>query len=121
MNKVKACLSSDLIEGGYRLVEAGGMEIGLYRIEGKVYAWRNLCPHAGAPVCLGLVTGTTLPSEVYEYTYGKEQQVLRCPWHGWEFDLTTGSHLVEGSRVKLRGFEVVEEGGHIIILFRSRA
>jgi nitrite reductase/ring-hydroxylating ferredoxin subunit len=41
------------------------------------------------------VSGTSLPSKVYEYIYGREGCILRCPWHGWEFDLRTGEHLVD--------------------------
>lgn len=92
-------------EKGSLLVEVKGVEIGIFYLNGSYYAWRNLCPHAAAPVCRGTVSGTRLQSEVYEYEYGKEQQVLRCPWHGWEFDLLTGCHLAS-EHVKLRGYKV---------------
>ena len=46
-------------------------------------------------MCVGKISGTTLPSPVYEYDYGREGCILRCPWHGWEFDLKTGEHLVD--------------------------
>jgi nitrite reductase/ring-hydroxylating ferredoxin subunit len=74
-----------------------------------------MCPHAGAPVCAGLVGGTTLPSGVYEYRLGCEGAILRCPWHGWEFDLRSGEHLTD-SRIRLRGFPVVEEDGQLYVL-----
>jgi nitrite reductase/ring-hydroxylating ferredoxin subunit len=48
--------------------------------------------------------------------YGKDQEVLRCPWHGWEFDLTSGKHLADESGVKLRGYEVQVEGDQIYIV-----
>lgn len=83
--------------GGRRLVSVGRIEIGLFNVAGEIHAYRNACPHAGAPVCLGRVSGTSLPSQVYEYIYGKEGCILRCPWHGWEFDLRTGEHVVDPS------------------------
>lgn len=46
-------------------------------------------------MCLGRLSGTPLPSKVYEYIYGREGCILRCPWHGWEFDLTTGEQIVD--------------------------
>jgi nitrite reductase (NADH) small subunit len=52
-------------------------------------------PARRGPVCQGRVAGTSLPSKVYEYIYGMEGRILRCPWHGWEFDLATGTHLVD--------------------------
>jgi nitrite reductase (NADH) small subunit len=100
---------------GKEIVTVKGMEIGIYEVAGKYYAWRNVCPHAAAPVCEGKVTGTRLPSDVYEYICGRDQEILRCPWHGWEFDLLTGKHLAD-EKVKLRGFEVVVEDGEICVL-----
>ena len=67
----------------------------MFNVGGEFFAYRNICPHAGAPVCVGKISGTTLPSPVYEYDYGREGCILRCPWHGWEFDLRSGEHLVD--------------------------
>lgn len=106
---------SELAQLGRKIVEVKGMEIGVFEVAGQYYAWRNLCPHAAAPVCEGTVCGTRLPSMVYEYKYGKDQEILRCPWHGWEFDLMTGTHLVD-SNVKLRGYEVFVEEEQIYLL-----
>jgi nitrite reductase (NADH) small subunit len=85
----------DIPPGGRRIVSVGRTEIGLFNVGGEIRAYRNACPHAGAPVCLGRVSGTPLPSKVYEYIYGSEGCILRCPWHGWEFDLRTGEHIVD--------------------------
>lgn len=92
-------------------VRAGDTPIGLFRLEDRVVAWRDLCPHEAAPVCRGTVTGTRLTSAVSEYRYGRDQEILRCPWHGWEFDLVTGEHLAEGSGARLRSHPIeVREG-----------
>jgi hypothetical protein len=48
-----------------------------------------------ARLCVGKISGATLPSPVYEYAYGHKGCILRCPWHRWEFDLRTGEHLVD--------------------------
>lgn len=82
-----------------------GMELGVFNVGGRFVAYRNICPHAGAPVCVGRVCGTTLPSAVNEYLLAREGEIVRCPWHGWEFDLLTGEHLVDG-RTKLRAYPV---------------
>ncbi len=87
--------------GGRKLVTVGKIQLGIFNVAGKFFAYRNVCPHGGAPVCTGKISGTTLPSLVYEYDYGHQGCILRCPWHGWEFDLRTGRHLVdEGTRLK---------------------
>jgi nitrite reductase/ring-hydroxylating ferredoxin subunit len=88
------------------------IEIGVFNVGGRLVAYRNVCPHAGAPVCEGHICGTTLPSAVYEYSLAREGEILRCPWHGWEFDLLTGEHLVD-EKMKLRAYavETQESGG----------
>jgi nitrite reductase (NADH) small subunit len=77
-------------------------------VGGKLVAYRNVCPHAGAPVCQGRVCGTTLPGEVGEYSLAREGEILRCPWHGWEFDLLTGLQLVD-PKMKLKSYEVAAD------------
>ncbi|TDF94494.1 Rieske (2Fe-2S) protein [Paenibacillus piri] len=108
-------LTGELAAGGRKIVEVKGMELGIFHVNGGYYAWRNVCPHAAAPVCEGPVCGTRLPSMVYEYKYGKDREILRCPWHGWEFDLTDGSHLTDRA-VRLRGYEVEVDGEQIYVL-----
>ncbi|GIP40838.1 (2Fe-2S)-binding protein [Paenibacillus sp. J31TS4] len=107
---------TEIQENKQRIFQVQGLEIGLYCVEGRWFAWRNVCPHQGAPICKGRVCGTRLPSLVYQYEYGMEERILRCPWHGWEFDLTTGEHLVD-SGTKLRGYEVVCEGEDLFVVF----
>ncbi|WP_375430696.1 Rieske (2Fe-2S) protein [uncultured Friedmanniella sp.] len=106
---------ADVPERGPLLVRLGGMELGLYRVRGEVVAWRNHCPHLAAPVCRGRVTGTLLPSAVYAYEPGRDGEVLQCPWHGWEFDLVTGRHLVTGSDARLRGYPVEVRDGEVYV------
>lgn len=109
---------SSLPAGGHIDVDINGMEVGLYRIGDEIRAWRNFCPHQGAPVCRGTISGTNLASGVYEYKYGREGEILQCPWHGWEFDLLTGRHLVEQSKATLRGFHVEVEDDNIFVYTR---
>jgi nitrite reductase (NADH) small subunit len=95
MTRHPVAQADEIPPGGRKLVTVGRTEIGLFNVGGEMRAYRNACPHAGAPVCLGRVSGTSMPSGVYEYIYGLEGRILRCPWHGWEFDLVTGEHIVD--------------------------
>lgn len=97
------------------LVTVGSTEVGIYRVNGELVAWRNVCPHMAAPVCRGTISGTTLPSDVYTYEYGREGEILQCPWHGWEFDLITGRHLAAGSAARLRGYRVRVQGDEVYV------
>ena len=89
-----------------RIVELEGHQVGVISVEDSFFAIRNRCPHRPADVCQGTVGGTLLASAPHELDYGRHQRVLRCPWHGWEFDLETGRSLLEPDRFGLRVFPV---------------
>ncbi|MDF2658036.1 MAG: 2Fe-2S ferredoxin [Paenibacillus sp.] len=110
--------ADDLEDGGRTIVSVEGREIGVYRIGGQFYAVHNYCPHQGAPLCKGVVCGTTLPSDVYKYEYGRGGEIVRCPWHGWEFDIKTGKSLISG-KVRARTYKVEVSEGKVGIVIGS--
>jgi nitrite reductase (NADH) small subunit len=88
---------ADLRRDGRVVARVGGREVGVVRDpeNGRIWAIRNRCPHHGGPLCLGRIrereTGT--PGR-YKLS---GRRVLRCPWHGWEFDLESGRCLDDPS------------------------
>jgi len=100
---------SALPPGERRLVEADGRSIGVFNVDGQYYALRNQCPHQGAPLCMGAIKGMALPSKPGEYRWGREGEILRCPWHGWEFDITNGRSICNPHRMRVRTYEVTIE------------
>jgi len=100
---------SELPPGERRVVEVDGRSIGVFNVQGQFYALRNRCPHQGAPLCLGAIKGMALPSKPGEYRWGREGEILRCPWHGWEFDITSGRSIFNPHRVRVRTYEVTVE------------
>lgn len=107
-------------EGSRRIVDVGGRLVGVFASNGKFFAVQNLCPHALAPICINDLSGTTLPSSPGEYVYGLEGLVLRCPWHGWEFDVRTGEALFGTDRRRLAVFAVRAEANKVIVSMRRR-
>ncbi|BFT72579.1 Rieske (2Fe-2S) protein [Paenibacillus sp. P36] len=105
-----------LPEGSFKIVQVGKRSVGVYNVKGDYYAVLNYCPHQGAELCKGPVCGTTLESNVFEFIYGRDQEIVRCPWHGWEFDLKTGTSLFS-EKVRTRSYPVVVENGtvHLVI------
>jgi nitrite reductase (NADH) small subunit len=102
-------------EGTHRIIEVEGRSIGIYHIKREFYALHNSCPHEGAELCKGPVCGTTLPSDVNEFIYGRNQEIVRCPWHGWEFDIKTGKSLFS-ERVRTRKYNLVITDGQIGVI-----
>lgn len=108
----RICPAADLPVGQRKIIEVEGKSIGIFNVNGSFHAIRNNCPHQHAPLCLGPVGGTTLPGKPGEYNYGREGEIIRCPWHGWEFDLTTGRSVFNPHRCRVRSFNVTVEGGN---------
>ncbi len=91
------------------VARVGGREIGVLRDEdGTLYAVRNRCPHHGGPLCRGSLKERESGAPGSYELSGK--RVLRCPWHGWEFDLETGQCLDdERLRARVYPIEVVDD------------
>jgi nitrite reductase (NADH) small subunit len=100
--------------GGRKIVRIEGREIGIFNVDGGFYALRNSCPHQAARVCLGKVVGTALPSDVYEYRYGREGRILRCPWHEWEYDIATGEAVFDPS-IRVKTYPVEVSAGAVVV------
>lgn len=108
-------LDADAVpDGGHAVVTVEGRSIGIYRLGDSYYAINNYCPHQGAPMCAGLVSGTTLPSGVYEYEYGNAGEIIRCPWHGWEFNIRTGKSLFS-EKIWVKTYQVTVENGRVYV------
>lgn len=106
---------SELTPGSMKLVEVKGLSIGLFNVHGEFVAVLNLCPHELAPVCRGRLGGTTLPSPPGEYRWGREGEIIACPWHGWEFDLLTGKALAD-AKARLKRYDVVVEDDVVFVV-----
>jgi 3-phenylpropionate/trans-cinnamate dioxygenase ferredoxin subunit len=103
------CNAAELPVGAKKIVEIGSKSVGVFNVHGKYFAIRNVCPHQFAPLCKGRVTGTTAPSKVGEYVWEKEGEIIRCPWHGWEFDITTGRSIFNPHKVRVKTYDVTVE------------
>lgn len=113
--RFRVCAVSELEPGERVLRELNGRSIGVFNVDGRFYALHNRCPHRGGALCLGPVTGTTLAADDFRYVYGREGRIIRCAWHGWEFEIETGRALVD-PRVRAKMFPVVVENGDIYVL-----
>jgi nitrite reductase (NADH) small subunit len=111
----EVCRVDELAPGTRKIVEVRRRSIGVFNVDGKYFALRNQCPHKGAPLCEGTVGGTFLPSAPHEYVYGLEACVLRCPWHGWEFELDSGQLLFDNEGTRVKTYPVTIEDGMVIL------
>lgn len=113
-HRLVVCSAEEMQEGNRQLIEVNGVKIGLIRAEGVIYAFRNSCPHQGVPMLYGSVVGTMLPSKPHEYVYAHHNEIIRCPLHGWEFNLKTGKAMFSPD-VSIKTYEIKEENGEIVL------
>jgi 3-phenylpropionate/trans-cinnamate dioxygenase ferredoxin subunit len=101
----------DIAEGERKLVSLEGREIGVFNVKGEFYALLNKCPHSGAELCRGMVIGLAQSDEPGEYKLTRHGEFLRCPWHGWEFDIRTGQSWFDPAKVRTRAYKTTIEPG----------
>jgi nitrite reductase/ring-hydroxylating ferredoxin subunit len=93
------CLPGTSIE---RVV--AGRVVALANVAGNWHAIDGLCPHQGGPLGTGMLCGA----------------VLTCPWHGWQFDVTTGAHGISPT-VRQAVYDVEERDGEVFVRFAVAA
>ena len=94
----KVAKASEIPKGGAKVVEIGGRKVALFNCNGTLYATENVCAHRGGPLGEGMLSGTS----------------VTCPWHGWEFDVTTGASTMNPA-AKVHTFAVKVEGEDVLV------
>ncbi|MGY6211135.1 Rieske (2Fe-2S) protein [Cytobacillus firmus] len=112
------CPSDQLKSGSRKIIKLDQLEIALLNINEKLYAIRNECPHQGISMIYGPVTGTMVSSKPQEYKYGYDNEIIKCPLHGWEFNLKTGKSLFSPEKVSLLTYDVRRENEEIVLYLR---
>ena len=96
---------AEIPPGGRKLVEVGeGRRVVVFNLGGEFYALANRCPHQGGSLCDGIRTGHVTAPEPGVYSYERRGEMIRCPWHSWEFDIRTGKSWFDPRRVQVRQF-----------------
>jgi len=115
----RVCPLDEIPDRGGVLGRAGEVEVGIFRVGGRVYAYENRCAHQGGPVCTGDLVGRTVQvlgerREVVAEVFDEDEMHLACPWHGWEYDLATGE-LACDRRFRLRRYPVTVRDGVVYV------
>ena len=119
MTEHVVCDAADLGPGERVVADVNGLEIGVFNVDGDLYAFPNWCPHQGGPLCEGPVGGTSeetfdRDTLTYDLQWVKEGAVLRCPWHQWEFDMEDNCFLHDEDR-SLPSYTVHVEDGKVAL------
>ena len=84
--------------GEGRVFTVGARTLAVFNVEGRFYALDNACPHRAGPLGEGELDGA----------------VVRCPWHAWRWDVTTGANA-NNPALKVACFAVTVEAGAVLV------
>ena len=111
--------STDVPELGRLVIDLDQRTIGIFRVNCKLYAYDNVCPHQGGPVCQGKIMPKVRESieanhEAHGMVYDRSEMHIICPWHGAEYIITTGRHATVAD-IGLSAVDVQEQEGMVYV------
>ena len=101
--------------GSSKRIDVDGRAIAVFNVDGSLYGLRDICPHQGAALSQGVVIRCITADGPGEYELHPEQKFVRCPWHGWEYDLASGQSWSEPEHSRVRPFRVSVEPGRALL------
>jgi nitrite reductase/ring-hydroxylating ferredoxin subunit len=121
MPEVFAGTIGEIIESNDRkVIRHGDLEIGVLHRNGEFFAYRNHCVHQGGPACEGMIIAkvedVVLPDRTVSGQRFSDTEIhFVCPWHGVEYDLSTGA-CVPNPKRRLQKFNVVQKGNEVYVV-----
>jgi 3-phenylpropionate/trans-cinnamate dioxygenase ferredoxin subunit len=115
MSKHVVAAVRDIPPGSRRLVTVRGRPIAIFNVGGEFFGLFNRCPHQGGSLCEGELGGLVESDEPGQYRYTRQGEILRCPWHGWEFDIRTGQSWCDPARIQTRAYPVEVAAGQTVV------
>ena len=97
MESVHIANTSDIPAGEGKVFNAKGKAIAIFNVDGKFYAIDNTCKHQGGPLGDGFL----------------DENIVTCPWHGWQYDVTTGKSI--STPVHVTSYKLKVENSKILV------
>src|SRR4030081_3438809 len=105
----------ELPPGTRKFLTIDDRPIAVFNIKGEFFGLLNRCPHQGAALCEGPLIGLAQSSNPGQIEYTRLGEIIRCPWHGWEFDIRTGQSYCDPKRFRAKAYPVnVEPGASVV-------
>jgi nitrite reductase/ring-hydroxylating ferredoxin subunit len=124
MTEVSVGGVDEFADPGRKVIEIDGIEIGVFKFKGDFTAFENICPHLGGPACQGLMLPRTIENLAEDNVslarnFSKTQHNVICPWHGMEFDISTGEHVTTKT-LRLRKVALRVDNGEVFVTLPDR-
>ena len=106
--------AGEIPSGGRKIVDLGGISVGVFHVNSEYFALLNWCPHQAARLCEGKLWSALEGSVPGDYQTSRDGEILACPWHGWEFDLRTGQSWCDPTKLRAKCYAVNREPGAVL-------
>lgn len=115
MAKHVVARSDEIAPGQRKAVTLAGRPIVVFNIGGEYFALLDKCPHQGAPLSAGHLTGFASASQPGKPCMARQGEVLMCPNHGWEFDIRTGQSWFDPAKTRVKTYaSEISPGGELV-------
>jgi 3-phenylpropionate/trans-cinnamate dioxygenase ferredoxin subunit len=115
MERFVVARADEIAPGERKLVSVRGRDVVVFNVKGEYFALLDRCPHQGGSLCRGKLVGLVESDEPGRYRYHRAGEIIRCPWHGWEFDLRTGKSWCDPARTWAKSYpSSVQPGGRVV-------
>ena len=101
--------------GTRKKVAVAGRDIALFNLGGAFFALGDKCPHESGSLCAGKVVGLAEADEPGRYRLSRDGEFVKCPWHGWEYDIRTGQSWCDPANTRARAYEAGIERGAALV------
>tara|TARA_A100000164_G_C21443343_1_gene556571 strand:- start:125 stop:538 length:414 start_codon:yes stop_codon:yes gene_type:complete len=115
MPKYVVAVADEILPGERKLVNVRGRPILIFNVDGDYFGILDRCPHQGASLCKGKLVGLVEADRPGQYNFTRNNEIIRCAWHGWEFDIRTGKSRCEPEKIKATQYNVETKIGSDII------
>lgn len=114
--KQTVCHKDELAPGQMKPAQLGPIQVVVVRaMDGSLHALAAKCLHQGGPLDRGkLYEHTVTTDDVGQYVMDADREILKCPWHGYEYDIRTGQTVFDETRC-LQTFVTREEGDQVVV------
>ena len=112
------CKDEEIRPGEMRTIAVGKRELPVVVVRtgaGSLHAIYGRCPHQGAPLIAGRLIAETVGTLPGEVACIRDGEILQCPWHAFEYDVTSGRAVTDPDNLRIRCYDVALEGGEVVV------
>lgn len=110
------CRKDEFGPGERRVVTKGKTPIVVVcNKDNEYFAFHGICPHQGAELKGGELTWLTYSDEQWVYQVEKEGEILRCPWHSFDYDVKTGQCVTACNKMRVKTYSTHIEDGNVVV------